>query len=219
MATIVLNFVAYIFNRLIFSSAITSIFATIFQLAASAASTATFINLQNRFDEELSPVGIRTKLGKNLYIASWMAFAILLVNSLQLCYTYQRSKAIRRKRSVGRGKGMIDPAGLHKPGGESNKAFVPPKRTRTLQLIKNKIPFVGARHKYAEIGRQPGVRSITVTDHDTDRKTLIQKGFGGDEDEDDDREELVRGSTRGIAMAPLGGKPSDTAYEPFRHAP
>ena len=51
---------------------------------------------------------------------------------------------------------------------------------------------------------------------------LLSGGFGGGEDEHDheEEEELVRGSTRGIALMGLGGNKAktdvETTYEPYR---
>jgi hypothetical protein len=75
------------------------------------------------------------------------------------------------------------------------------------------------RHKYSQIEKQPGVK--IVGQHD-DEDVLLSGGFGGGEDEHDheEEEELVRGSTRGIALTRLGGNKAktdvETTYEPYR---
>lgn len=215
VATLALNLIACIINRTVILGAIVSTLATTFELAAAAASIAVFTNLNQKFNSEFTQHGIKSSLGRNLFIASWMAFGLLFLNSLYLCYNYRRDKQARRRRGGGKSLSSHKILGLN-----SNGVSGSPKRTKTLELLKNNIPFIGGKHKYAEISKQSGVKSITVTDHDNDREVLVKKGFGGGEDEEDYREEAVRGSTKGIEMQPLGGgqdpKMVDTAYEPFR---
>lgn len=223
LATMTLNLMCCLYPRLVFISMITSILATILQLAGAATSIAIFSNIKKNFNAELESSGIKTSLGNNLFIASWISFGLLFVNSILLVFTHRRNKVVKR-RGAGRGRSLIDHNGLDQKGGDQNKAFAPPKRTRTIQLIKNHLPGFGGKQKYTQIEKQAGVRSITVTDHDTDRDVLVKKGFGGGEDEhDDERDELVRGSTRGIPMHVVGGRSGgtkvvETGYEPFRHA-
>lgn len=223
LATMTLNLMCCCFPSLVFASMMTSVFGTLFQAAGAAASIAIFTNIKKNFNAELESAGIKTSLGNNLFIASWISFGLLFVNSILLVMTYRRHKVVKR-RGTGRGRSIIDHTGMEQKGGDMNKGFGPPKRTRTIQLIKNHLPGFGGKQKYTQIEKQSGVRSITVTDHDTDRDVLVKKGFGGGEDEhDDERDELVRGSTRGIPMHSVGGKSGgtkavETGYEPFRHA-
>lgn len=224
VGTVAFNTISCCAPRLIFVSLMTSVLASIFQLAAAAASIAIFTNLKKNFNSELESSGIKTSLGNNSFIASWIAFGLLFVNSIFLGFAHRRSKQVRR-RGASRGRSIIDHTGLDQKGEDQYKAFALPKRTRTIQLIKNHLPGFGGKQKYTQIEKQSGVRSITVTDHDTDRDMLVKNGFGSGEDEhDDEHDELVRGSTRGIPMQPFVKKPGggikvvETGYEPFRHA-
>ena len=76
------------------------------------------------------------------------------------------------------------------------------------------------RHKYAQIDER--TRGIAVQGkmyNGNDAEVLITRGFGEGEEEEFEEPELVRGSTRGIQLQPMGNIPNrdvNTAYEPFR---
>jgi hypothetical protein len=207
-----LNILSCCAPRAIIASATTSILATIFLLAASSTAVAVFTKIKGQFNSELAAAGIKTALGNKLFIVSWIAFALLFLNSILLCVHHRRNKQTRQ-RGLAKGKGIIDHSGMDKSGGDV-KVFAAPKRTKTLQLLKG-IPMWN-RHKYAQIEKQTIFKGVSVNDHD-DKEVLVKRGFGGGEDEDD---ELVRGSTRSIPLQPLGNNGAtrdvNTAYEPYR---
>jgi hypothetical protein len=204
-----LNILSCCIPRAIIASVTTSILATIFLLAASSAALAVFTNLKGKFNTTLLSAGIKTALGNKLFIISWIATVLMLLNSIMLCVSYRHNNK-GKQRGMARGVGVIDHSGMDKSG-VGTEVFAAPKRTRTLQLLKS----VGTwnRQKYTQIEKQPAVRGIP-----DDEDILNKRGFGGGEDEEDE-EELVRNSTRGIPLQPFGNSQTrdvTSAYEPYR---
>jgi hypothetical protein len=196
--------------RAIVANVTTSVLATIFLLAASSASIATFTNLKGKINTALLTAGVKTALGNKLFIVSWIATVLMLLNSIILIIAYRQNKK-HKQRGMARGVGVIDHSGMDKSG-VGNQVFAAPKRTRTLQLLKN-VGNTWNRQKYPQIEKQSTVQGIP-----DDEAVLVQRGFGGGEDEDDD-EELVRNSTRGVPLQAVGnGNGRNAAYEPHRQA-
>lgn len=207
-----LNLLSCCVPRAIVASVTTSILATIALLAASSAALAVFTNLKGKFNTALLSAGIKTALGNKLFIISWIATALMFLNTIMLCVSYRHNKQGRKQRGMARGVGVIDHSGMDKSG-VGTEVFAAPKRTRTLQLLK-KVGTWRPGQKYQQIEKQPAVRGIP-----DDEDILNRRGFGGGEDEDDDEVELVRNSTRGIPLQPFGNaqtKDVTSAYEPFR---
>ncbi|KAG0651478.1 hypothetical protein D0Z07_1553 [Hyphodiscus hymeniophilus] len=208
-----MNILSCCVPRAVIASAFTSILATIFLLAASGAALGVFINLKGKWNAALLSAGIKTALGSKLFIVSWIATVLMLLNSILLCVSYRHQSKQGRQRGMARGVGVIDHSGMDKSG-VGTETFAAPKRTRTLQLLKK----VGTwkRQKYTQIEKQPAVRGIP-----NDEDILNRRGFGGGEDEDEDEIELARHSTRGIPLQPFGNtqtKDISAAYEPYRQA-
>lgn len=222
VATWGLNILSCCAPRAIVAGLVTSLVATISTLAASIAALVVFANIKGKFNKELVQTGIKTALGNKPFIVSWIAFGLLFTNSILLCLHYRQGKQTRaRNRGAAKSVG-INSKGMDKNDGEE-AGFAPPKRTKTLQLVRDaamNITSPWSKQKYAKIGEPTVVKNVGGNE---DRANLVNRGFGGGEDEDDDRDELVRGQTRGIALQPFGNsgptREKNTAYEPFRHTP
>ncbi|KAE9367516.1 hypothetical protein N431DRAFT_486608 [Stipitochalara longipes BDJ] len=201
--------------RAIIGGAITSSLATIFLLAASGLSVAIFKTVKAAFDSDLGPTGIKTSLGVQLFVVTWIATVLSLVSTVLLCVS---SRSSSRK---GKSRGMITPSTTDKDGSKVGvvSSTAGPK---PLTLLQRSLTW--NKHKYAQLGKKKPSPIVKVTgaDHDEDEDILLeQRGFGGGEDEGEEEEEMVRSSTRGIPLTAIKGskpaKDTDAAYEPFRH--
>jgi hypothetical protein len=206
------SILAWCAPRAVIGGAITSVLSTIFLFAASVISIAIFSNVTGSFNSNLTAAGIKTALGSKLFILSWIATVLSLISSTLLCISSRRAAENRR----GVGRGIIQHGDQDKDGAQVNISTSGPRK---LTLLQRSLTW--NRHKYSQIERQPAVRIVGQND---DEDVLLSRGFGGGEDEygHGEEEELVRGSTRGIALTGLGGKKAkidvETAYEPYRQS-
>jgi hypothetical protein len=210
--TIGLNILSCCIPRAIVASALTSILAALFLIGASSAAIGVFTNLRGKYNAVLLSAGIKTALGNNLFIASWIATMLILPNSITICLSYRHNNKHGRQRGMARGVGFIDHSGMDKSG-VGTEVFAAPKRRRTLQLLKKVGTW--SRQKYTQIEKQQAVRGIPDDDDDI----LNRRVFGGAEDEEEEEVELVRNSTRGIQLQPFENSHTrdvTSTYEPYR---
>lgn len=115
---------------------------------------------------------------------------------------------------------MLDQASFNK---EADGATGPAAAGRLKKLgLLQRIP-TWRRHNYAEIEKQPVIKTaITGKVYNaSDRDILLTRGFGGENDIEDEQEhEFVHNGARGIQLQPMGRgatREVDTAYEPYRN--
>jgi len=211
-ASPVLQVYSHRMPRVAVISIITSTLATIFLLAASAASVAIFGKVKGTFNTSLTAAGITTVLGHRLFALSWVTTVLSFATSLLVCVQARRTAIDRRNKVINYNattKGEYDSNIVSIP---SNLPSLP---TRRIGFFKRMPSW--RRHKYEEIARQNAAKK-TVAAYEPD--IMMRRGFGGGEDEEDDEVELVRGSTRGgIQLSSMRYDPRrdlDTAYEPYR---
>jgi len=205
---------AFCAPRAIYGGAITSFLATVFLLAASGLSIAIFKAVNSAFDSDLGPAGIKTAFGDKIYVLTWAATVLSFISTILVCLSGRKSKI------GGTRRGMIIPSATDKDGSNVGvkSATAGPK---PLTLLQRSLTW--NKHKYAAVGKkQSPIVKVTGAPGEADEDILLeQRGFGGGEDEEDE-EELSRGSSRGIPLTSMSGsskveKDMNTAYEPFRH--
>lgn len=167
---IILNLLSFCFPSTIVWSQVFALTATLFLLVASVVSIVKFGQLKDNFNATFGDTGIQTKLGSQVYIISFVAFATGLIAFICLSFhSRQHSRGSRSRAghlhqpAAGRG---LDTKGFVMVGGGGGGAASPRPG------ILGRIP-TWSRHKYTEVGRQPQlVERRNVGPHD-DQRGLI----------------------------------------------
>jgi len=199
------------FPRAAVISAVFSTLATILLIAAAVAALISYKKLKSTFDDFFGGVGIKSELGKKLFILGWVATILSLTTSIYLILRARRAKTVARRGHTPGGYGDVKPRGLGTDVQVTGGRGV--KNSKKSGLMA-RIPFIGGRAKYTQVERQNGKGLPPVDDNDWD--PLVRR---------EEEEEFIPDGRRGIAMAPLNsppmlashkGGPLDTAYEPYR---